>query len=128
MRTFIYFMIVSILLAVAAPAYSASVSHTFKCEQDDDATEQALIALASKFLKAAKGVKGGENMMVSLHFPLAGTNGATDFAFVLTVPTATEWGTFADNFPGSAAEALNGEWDELAACPDSTLIRSVKVE
>jgi hypothetical protein len=128
MKTLLQLVIISLLMAIAAPAYSASVSHIFKCEQDDDASQADLMAVASKILAAAKGVEGGKNLRMSMHLPLAGANGSTDFALILTLPSAAEWGTFSDNYAGSAAAAFNGEWDELAACPDSSLIKSVEVE
>jgi len=62
-----------------------------------------------------------------LHFPVAGAS-ETDFAFVLNVPPASEWGIFVDNYKGSAAQQLDVEWDELAVCPDSSLIRSIRIE
>ena len=128
MKTLGRLIIFSLLMAIAAPAYSSAVSHIFRCEQDDDASQADLMAVASKFLAAAKGVEGGKNLKMSLHLPLAGANGTTDFALVLTLPTAAEWGTFSDNYEGSAPSAFNEEWDELAACPDSTLIKSVEVK
>jgi hypothetical protein len=54
--------------------------------------------------------------------------GATDFAFILNIPTLEEWGKFMDGYRGSPAAALDKEWDELAACPDSAMFLSVKVE
>ena len=128
MRTIVQLVIIFLLMAVATPAYSSTVSQFFKCEQDDDATEAALFATVSKWLKAAKTVEGGKDLTASLHFPIAAAMGETDFSLVITAPSAAAWGTFVDNYPGSVAQALDVEWDELAACPDSALIRSVKVE
>ena len=127
-KIIIRLVFVSVLMAIAAPAYSGSVSQFFRCEQDDDASEQDLINIVSKWLNEAKKVKGGENLRASLHFPIAAAMGETDFSFVLTAPSATEWGTFVDNVGGSEIAEINAEWDELAACPDSALIRSVEVK
>ena len=128
MKTIIRLVLVTMLMAIAAPAYSGSVSQFFKCEQDDDASEQDLINVVSKWLNAAKKVEGGANLRASLHFPIAAAMGETDFSFVLTAPSASEWGVFVDHTGGPEIVAINAEWDELAACPDSALIRSVEVK
>ena len=128
MKLLIKLVIVSMLMAIAAPAYSGSVSQFFKCEQDDDASEKDLIDSVSKWLAIAKTTKGGENFRASLHFPIAAAMGETDFSLVISAPSAAEWGTFIDNTGGSEFDAVNAEFDELAACPDSALIKSVAVE
>ena len=73
-------------------------------------------------------MKGGENLEIYLHFPVVAQMGETDFAFVVTVPSLEEWGIFMDGYEGSAAQKFDKEWDELAACPDSALFRSMKVK
>ena len=128
MKTVIRLALVTLMMAIAAPAYSDSFSTFLKCEIDDDATPQALQAVASKWLKSAKGMKGGENLKVFLHFPVIAAMGETDFAFVLVAPSLAEWGVFMEGYEGSAAQKHDAEWDELASCPDSALMRSVQVK
>ena len=127
MKNIVKLLLIAVFLIVAAPAHSAVISQFFKCEQDDDATEKDLVTFFSKWEKAAKTMKGGEDMRVSLHFPVAAQMGSFDFSLVLTVDSATQWGEFMDNYAGSAAQAMDGEWDELASCPDSALIKSIGV-
>jgi len=116
------------LMILTAPAFSAPVSHFLKCEQDDDASRKDLETLASKWLKAAKKIKGGENLEAYLHFPVVAQMGKTDFALVLVAPSIKEWGEFADGYEGSAeVQKLDKEWDELAACPNSALWKTIKV-
>ena len=128
MKTIIRLVIVSLMMVIAAPAYSESFSTFLKCEQDDEASSQDLQAVASKWLKAAKQMKGGDKLEVYLHFPIVAQMGETDFAFVLVAPSLAEWGVFMDGYEGSAAQSHDAEWDELAACPDSALFRSVKIK
>jgi len=128
MKTIIRLVIVSLMMVIAAPAYSESFSTFLKCEQDDDASSQDLQAVASKWLKAAKQMKGGDKLEVYLHFPVVAQMGETDFAFVLVAPSLAEWGVFMDGYEGSAAQGFDKEWDELAACPNSALFRSVKIK
>ena len=128
MKTVIRLALVTLMMAIAAPAYSDSFSMFLKCEQDDDATPQALQAVASKWLKAANSMKGGENIKVFLNFPVVAAMGDTDLALVIVTPSLAEWGVFMDGYEGSAAQQLDTEWDELAACPDSALMKSVQVK
>ena len=121
-------MLVPMLMILTAPAYSAPVSMFLKCGQDDEASRQDLETVAAKWLKAAKGMKGGKNIEIYLHFPIVAQMGEMDFAFVIVSPSIMEWGTFMDGYPGSAANKLDKEWDELATCPNSSLWKTGKVE
>jgi hypothetical protein len=86
-------MFISMAMILAAPAYSSQVAQVYSCEQDDDATEQDLRGSASEWLKAAKTMKGGENLEVTLYFPIAvGGTGETDFLYVINAPSIAEWG------------------------------------
>ena len=129
MKKIIRLMLVPMLMILAAPAYSAPVSMFLKCGQDDEASRKDLETVASKWLKAAKGMKGGENLELYLHFPVVAQMGEYDFAFVLVAPSATDWGTFVDGYEGSAEiQKLDKEWDELASCPDSALWKTIKID
>ena len=65
MKIFARTILVSLLLIIAAPAYSNSglqAIQIFVCEFNDDATADQVMAMASTWLKAAKGMKGGKNL------------------------------------------------------------------
>ena len=128
MKKIMRLMLIPILLILAAPASADPVSMFLRCGQDDEASRKDLETVASKWLKAAKGMKGGENLQVYLHFPIVAQMGEMDFAFVLMAPSIMEWGVFMDGYPGSEASKVDKEWDELATCPDSALWKTVKVE
>jgi hypothetical protein len=59
MKTIVGLMLVFMLMITAAPAYSAEVVQIYNCEQDEDATDGDIKALAAEWLKAAKKMKGG---------------------------------------------------------------------
>ena len=128
MKKVMRLMLVPILMILTAPAYSDPVSMLLKCEQDDDASRKDLEAVASKMLKAVKGMKGGKNMQINLHYPVVAHMGETDFALVLIAPSITDWAMFMDDIDGSELQKLNAEWDELASCPNSTLMKTKKIE
>lgn len=121
-------IIVSTLMFSAAPAYSGSATQIFFCQQNDEATDKNVEALASEWLKAAKGVKGGEQLEAYLRYPIAANAGETDFAFVLVAPSFQEWGAFTDNYEGSPAQELDAKLNELADCTHSTIWEAFKVE
>ena len=132
MKTFTRSILVSLLLIIAAPAYSApglQAIQIFNCTFNDDATAVQVMEVASAWLKAAKGMKGGENMDAGIRFPVAeGTGGEGDFRFVITTPSFEEWGAFTDAYEGSAAAKVDEEFENRADCPDSTLWEGLKVQ
>ena len=132
MKTFARSVLVSLLLVIAAPAYSApglQAIQIFVCEFNDDATAEQVTAMASTWLKAAKGMKGGENLDAYIRFPVAeGGHDKGDFRFVITTPSFAEWGAFTDAYEGSAAAKVDEEFDNLVDCVDSTLWEGMKIQ
>ena len=126
MKTIIRLAIISILMLIAAPAWSGSAVAVYTCEQDDQASEADVNAAAAAWLEAAKGMKGGENLEVFVMFPMAVTMGESDFLFIVTAPSFGEWGTFMDGYEASAAADSDKKYADVADCPDSALWESVK--
>jgi hypothetical protein len=123
------FMMVSMLLAFAAPALAGGQAmEIYKCNQDDDTSDEQVDEIASAWLKAARSMKGGENLQGYLRFPVAADVGENDFTFVLIAPSFAEWGTFTDGYEGSPAEEIDDKFDELADCTQSTLWESHQVK
>ena len=129
MKKIMGLMLVAVLLIAAAPAYSARASQVFSCEMDDDATEDQVKAGAAKWLKAAKGQKGGENLEAWVYFPVAVDKmGEMDVLFVVVAPSFEEWGVFWDAYEGSPANKVDIENEEFAVCPNSALWESVEIK
>ena len=120
-------VIAVLLLAFATPAFSAA-SYFMKCEQDDDFSNKDLATFFSKWKAAAMTIDGVSRIEVALHFPVAAQMGEIDFTINIVTPSLTEWATLMEGYEGSAAQALNPEWDEMASCPDSALFTSIRVE
>ncbi len=127
-NTIMRLMLVSMLTMVAAPAYSDSVIDIFMCQQEEKATEEDLEAIASKWFKAVKGMKGGAQMDLYLRFPIVAEMGENDFAVVLVAPSLEEWARFVESVEGSEVGNLEEKFDELADCPDNSLWDIVRVE
>ena len=125
MKMFSRSLLVSLLMILAAPAFSNSgmqVIQIFVCEFEDDATAEQLLDVTSAWLKAAKKTKGGKNIDVGIRFPIAEGEGADgDFRFVITAPSFAEWGEFTDAYEGSEVEGVDEQLYELADCGQSTI-------
>ena len=129
MKTLVLLMFVSMLMIVAAPAYSAETVHIFWCEEGPDATEEKVEALASNWLKAAKTMKGGEQLKAYVYYPIAAKlPGNTDLLFLVVAPSAAAWGTFWDSYKDSAAERADMANRDVITCTDSALMESVEVK
>jgi hypothetical protein len=127
MRNFTRTILVSLILIIDAPAFSAlspgaHAVQIFVCEFNDDATSEQVLEMSATWLKAARKTKGGENMSVVIRFPIAeGPAGEGDFRFVITTPTFAEWGAFTDAYEGSAVSKVDDQFNNLADCGKSTM-------
>ena len=128
MKSIMQFMFISMLMMVAAPAWSDAALHIITCQQDDELTDEKLEAFSAEWLKAAKTVKGGENLELRLNFPVAAKAGEIDVAIMVIAPSFAEWGAFMDNYAGSAAEDADSNSQEGLDCANGTLWESLKVE
>ena len=125
MRTFTRSILVSLFLIIAAPAFSDTDMQTiqiFVCEFNGDATSEQVLEMSAAWLKAAKQMKGGENMKLVIRFPIAeGTAGEGDFKFVMSTPTFAEWGAFTDAYEGSEVAKVDEKFNDLADCGASSI-------
>jgi hypothetical protein len=129
MNTIVRLMLVFMLMIVAAPAYSGEAIQMWKCEMDDDTSEEEVKAMAREWLTAAKKIKGGERLEAYVYFPVAvNAIGEADVWFVVVAPSFEEWGKFWDNYPNSQAAEMEERHNEKIVCPDSALWESIKVE
>jgi hypothetical protein len=129
MKIIVRLMLVSVLMLVAAPAFSAEATQMWKCELDDDASEEDVMAQAREWLQAAKKLEGGQGLKASVLFPVAvNVTGQTDLMFIVTAPSFEAWGKFWDNYVQSPAAELEDRHDQKVVCPDSAVWESIKVQ
>jgi len=129
MNAIVRLMLVSVLMLVAAPAFSAEATQMWKCELDDDASEEDVMAQAREWLQAAKKLEGGQGLKASVYFPVAvNVTGQTDLMFIVTAPSFQEWGKFWDSYVHSPAAELEDRHNQKVVCPDSAVWESIKVE
>ena len=120
MKTLIRVMAIAMLMVFASPAYSETIQ-IFNCTFEGDATEDDVAAMASKWLKVAKTVKGGENIMIAIRYPVAASVDEIDFKFVIVTPNFAEWGAFTDAYELSELQEVDDELFKVANCGESSL-------
>jgi hypothetical protein len=129
MNTIMRWMLVFVMVMVAAPAFAMEAVQMFRCEQEDEATEADLRAFAKDWLKAARQMKGGEQLELYLYFPIAvNVPGEIDFLFAIHAPSVEQWGAFWDGYSGSPAASADGGLEGKAVCPASALWEIQKVD
>jgi hypothetical protein len=133
METFSRSILVSLLLVIAAPAYSESLEaiQIFRCEfNDETTTEDEVLEVAVTWLKAAKQTKGGANMRLSVRFPVAvGIAEVGDFTWVIATPTFAEWGEFTDAYDESPVSKIDDHlFGNLADCGQSAVWEGIILE
>ena len=122
------FVLISVLMIFAAPAYSSAIQ-LFNCELNGDATGEDVTVMASKWLKVAKTLKGGKNLQVFIRYPIAASSDDIDFKLVLVTPTFAEWGVFTDAYEGSdSITDVDDEFEKVADCADSAMWEGAEVE
>lgn len=117
-----------VLSLVLASGASAEIVQVWECNLRDGKTQAELTEASAAWTAAAKKQKGGGELNISLEFPLAAEAGPGGFNFVLIAPDAATWGTFNDNYEGSAAQAADRAWDEVATCSGAALYNSIDIE
>jgi hypothetical protein len=128
MKTLVRLVLISMLLVVAVSAYSSECVQMWKCEMDEDTTEEQVIAMAQEWLKAAKKVKGGEKLKAYVYFPVAvNFDDDSDFIFVVVAPSFEKWGIFWDNYGASEAGKLEDRPDWVV-CPDSAVWEAEEIK
>ena len=118
----------SVMFMFIAPAYGDSILQIWECELNDDKTQADLIAVSSAWLRAARTNEGGEDIKVTLEYPIAGDAGDGDFFFVLSVADTKTWGVFNHDYADSPAGKADEAWGDVATCSGSNLSASVDIE
>lgn len=120
MKILIRALAITALMVIASPVYSETIQ-IFNCTYEGDATEDDVSAMASKWLKAARSMKGGENLQIAIRYPVAAAVVDIDFKFVVMTPNFAEWGALTDAYEASALEEIDDEFFKVANCGESSL-------
>ena len=112
-----------------APAFADSTLHIWECNLNDGKTQANAMTVSTAWLAAAKTMKGGADLQLTLEFPLASSSsGDGSFNFVLIATNPAAWGVFMNGYDDSAAAEADVAWSEVASCSGSSIWASVDVE
>jgi hypothetical protein len=129
MRTAMGWILAFVMVMAAAPAYSGEAVHMYRCEQNEETTEEQVMAVAQEWLAAARKSKGGEELEVRVLFPIAvNATSEMDFMFIVSAPSFQQWGVFWDNFHDSPVSEVDQGSNSKVVCPDSVLWEVERVE
>ena len=130
MNRILRWMTVAAMMIAVAPAFAGGkATQMWRCELQDDVTEDQVADIAQKWLAAAKTMEGGKNLEAYVFFPVAVSNmGESDIIFVVTAPTFAEWGTFWDGYKDSPAANLDKANRDAVVPTDSGLWEAIKVK
>ena len=138
-------LILSLLIAVGAPAYLGAADATseegvapsqfevvqiWSCEMKDGTSEQEVEAIAADWLKAVRQMPGGEAVKMRVFFPaVASGAGNVDFYFVMNAPSFTDWGKIWDAYQDDSAAAKSDDLNRgKVTCADSQLWEAHAIE
>lgn len=123
-------ILVLLMLVLAAPVFAGEATQFWFCEMNDDTTEEQVKAMAAEWLEAAKKLKGGKNLELSVMFPVAvNATGEYDVVIMVKTPTFAEWGQLWDSYSSTPEVAdMEAEHNEHVVCPDSSLWETIEVE
>lgn len=116
------------VLVFATQAMADPILHIWSCKLNDGKTRADLMEVTREWTDAAKTITGGEDIEVSLEFPIAANVPDGSFNFILAIPNTRTWGIWEGNYAGSAAADVDEEWSEVASCSNSSLWNSVSIE
>ncbi len=114
--------------ALAAPAGANEFEHVWTCELNAGKTLDDARAVARTWLEAARSMKGGEQLQVSIRYPIIVGESENRFDFVVRAPSLAVWGAFYDTYDdGTPVAGADLKFAEVAGCSGSTMWESIGV-
>lgn len=119
----ILLVVVGVPAATAADASSIEVVQIWACQMVGSTTETQVEAVAHDWLVAIRQLPGGAAVKMRVFFPaVSSDNSDTDFYFVMTAPSFTDWGKIWDAYTDDTAAAKSEDLNAgKVNCPDSML-------
>jgi hypothetical protein len=116
----------SLLLASVGTAHANDFEQVWACTIQPGHSLDEVRKVAKDWLAAARGMKGGEALDVTIRWPIAVPDSAEQFEFVIRAPSLQAWGGFYDGYdPDSAVGKADEAFAVVANCSGSTLWESI---
>jgi hypothetical protein len=125
---------IALLCASAAATFSAPVAanefdHVWSCQLKPGKTLDEARAVARTWIAAARSMRNGERLRVSIRYPIIVTESEDRFDFVVTAPSLAVWGAFYDTYDdGTPVADADLKFADVASCSGSTMWESIGVE
>jgi hypothetical protein len=125
---------IALLCASAAATFSAPVAanefdHVWSCQLKPGKTLDEARAVARTWIAAARSMRNGERLRVSIRYPIIVTESEHRFDFVVTAPSLAVWGAFYDTYDdGTPVADADLKFADVASCSGSTMWESIGVE
>ena len=125
---------ISLCLAISAAAFAAPVAandfdHVWSCELKPGKSLDDARAAAGVWLEAARSMKGGELLQVSIRYPIIVSESENRFDFVVRAPSLAVWGAFYDTYDdGTPVADADTKFADVANCSGSTMWESIGVQ
>ena len=114
--------------AFAAPVAANDFDHVWSCELKPGKTLDDARAVARTWLEAARSMKNGERLQVSIRYPIIVAESENRFDFVVKAPSLAVWGAFYDTYDeGTPVADADMRFADVASCSGSTMWESIGV-
>lgn len=115
--------------ALAAPAAANEFDQVWSCELKPGKSLDDARAVAGTWLAAARSMKNGERLQVTIRYPIIVSESENRFDFVVRAPSLAVWGAFYDKYDdGTPVADADMKFADVARCSGSTLWESIGVE
>ncbi len=122
-------LIISGLVAFAGPVFANQFGHVWSCEIVAGKSLADVRAVSEQWLKAARTMKGGDQLKLYVNVPIVVEDSANRFDFALLAPSLEAWGAFYDGYSAnSPVGKADADFAGVATCSGSTLWESIKIE
>ena len=117
------------LPALAEPVRANDFEQVWACEIRPGKSLDDVRQVSSAWLRAARGMAGGERLQLHIRYPIVVQSSAERFDFVVRAPSLQAWGAFYDGYHAdSPVAAADAEFAQVAACSGSALWESIIIE
>jgi hypothetical protein len=117
------------LLVLAEPVRANDFEQAWSCEIRAGKTLDEVRQVSSAWLRAARGMAGGERLQLHIRYPIVVQPSAERFEFVVRAPSLQAWGAFYDGYHAdSPVAAVDNEFAGIAVCSGSALWESIVIE
>lgn len=112
-----------------APALSNDFEQVWSCTLRPGQSLDDARSAAAAWLQAAREMRGGDQLGLSLRWPIVVADSAEQFEFVIRASSLENWGTFYDRYdPASAVGKADEAFAQVASCSGSTLWELIVVD